>query len=144
MIVLKELIGEKDWNQIPIDHQFNLMHLHLALNRVRQQYAKPMVVTSGYRSKEDQFRIYKEINDDRKQRGLPELRVPLGSMHLRGAAADIADPDRELASWCKVNETKLYEWGLWVEDLGETENGRRSWVHLQVLPPRSGSRFFLP
>lgn len=144
MIRLVELIGNKPWDSIEFDHQMNLIQLLYRLNLVRQLYARPMIVTSGYRSKEDHFRIYSEINRERESEGLEPLRIPMGSMHLRGAAADIADPKRELAEWIKSNEQRLYEFNLWVEDLSVTDRGARSWVHFQTLPPRSGKRFFLP
>lgn len=144
MIWLRELIGSTPWVSIEPDHQFNLQQLHYKLNLVRQLYSRPMIVTSGYRSMEDHLRIYNEINYKRKKSGESELKVPLKSMHLRGAAADIADPFRLLAKWIKQNEERLEEWGLWMEDLEATENGENSWCHFQIYPPKSGKRFFFP
>lgn len=99
------------------------------LSQVREAYGKPMIVTSGFRSEEDQRRIY--ANKDK---------VPMRSAHLVGAAADIADRDRNLAGFCYDNIKLLETIGLWCEDTTRTF----TWVHFQIYPPASGSRFFLP
>ncbi len=67
------------------------------------------------------------------------------SHHLTGRAVDLPDPDRALAKWCVNNLAVLGEIGLWLEDPRWTydENGGH-WVHVQTVPPRSGSRVFVP
>jgi len=63
------------------------------------------------------------------------------STHIGAKACDIRDtPERELARWCLRNQDKLAAIGLWMEDPRWTP----SWVHLQIVPPRSGNRVFVP
>ena len=107
----------------------NLAELARRVSLVREEFAAPMVVTSGFRSEQDQRRIYKNAT-----------RVPLGSMHLVGCAVDIADRDGQLAEFVTSHVALLEKAGLWCEDVTKT----RGWVHFQLRPPRSGSRFFLP
>lgn len=67
-------------------------------------------------------------------------KVPYGSAHLTGRAADIADRDGSLAAWCYANIPILEQAGLYLEDPTRT----KGWVHMQIVPPQSGSRFFMP
>lgn len=63
------------------------------------------------------------------------------SKHLTGEAVDLADgPRRKLASWCLRNLDALEDLGLWMEDPRWTP----TWVHLQLVPPRSGNRVYIP
>ena len=62
------------------------------------------------------------------------------SKHLSGEAVDIADTDRYLADWCSANQDVLVEIKLWCEDFRWTP----TWVHLQIVPPRSGKRIYIP
>lgn len=134
MIELKELLKGKDFNSLPAEHQANLMTLLEKISRVRIAYGKPMTVTSGYRSMQEHLDIY-------KRKGITDKnRIPMKSKHLVGAAVDISDPKRELQVWCKNNVKLLEEIGLWMEDFAYTSN----WVHFQVIPPKSGNRFFIP
>lgn len=107
----------------------NLQDLISRLSAFRAAYGSYMVVTSGFRSEEDQKRIYKD-----------KPRVPLHSAHLVGKAADIADRDGSLAAFCYANVPLLEKCGLWLEDPTYT----RGWVHFQSIAPASGSRFFRP
>ena len=104
---------------------------------------KELVVTSGPRSKEDQIRIYTEINNKRIADRLKPLPIPMGSRHLHGDATDFLDKDKKLAAFC-VQESKpgglLERLGLYMEEPSMTVG----WVHLQSHPPASGSRIFQP
>lgn len=108
------------------------------VNKVRQAWGKPMVVTSGVRTLADHLRIYaaKGITDQTK--------IPMKSKHLENvtnaAAVDISDPRQELQQWCRANESLLASIGLWMEDFSATPN----WVHFQNVPPASGKRWFMP
>jgi hypothetical protein len=62
------------------------------------------------------------------------------SKHLTGEAVDIADDDRALADYCAANQADLVEIGLWCEDFRWTP----TWVHFQIIPPRSGKRIYIP
>lgn len=121
---MEELLKGVKFESIPPEHQANLLKLLEKINIVREKYGKPMTVTSGYRSKEDQIRIY-------KAKGIPESKIPWGSQHLCGAAIDIADSSGEFYKWCKNNEKLLIEVGVWLE----TRQG--NWQHLQIYPFKS-------
>lgn len=134
MISFNELIKGSVISDIPLDHQHNLEELLKRVNQVRTAYAKPMIVTSGYRSMQDHLRIY-------SQKGITDRsKIPMKSKHLYGQAVDISDPNKELQKWCLANVKLLEQIGLWMEDFSATSN----WVHFQTLPPGSGRRFFLP
>ena len=62
------------------------------------------------------------------------------SKHLTAEAVDIPDPDRTLARWCCDNQDALQDIGLWMEDPRWTP----TWVHVQVVPPGSGKRIYVP
>lgn len=69
------------------------------------------------------------------------------SQHIYGNAIDILDPDKSIGQWCISNLESLSEIGLWMESLIKTHTSdvpNERWVHLQCVPPKSGSRIFLP
>jgi uncharacterized protein YcbK (DUF882 family) len=132
MISRNELCKRVKWEDIPADHQNNLIKLLEKINVIRKAYGKPWIITSGYRSLEDHLRIYKEkgITDKSK--------IPMKSKHLFGKACDVFDPNLELTKWLKDNPSYLEDNGLWCEE------GNKNWVHFQDEPPKSGKRWFLP
>lgn len=72
------------------------------------------------------------------------------SPHLLAMAVDLQDtwPKRDLARWC-VAQSKagglLERCGLWMEDPRWTcTENKDPWVHVQIIPPRSGNRIFIP
>lgn len=138
MISLKELLNGVDYNTLPRDHQNNIITLLERINKVREKWNKPMIVTSGYRSKADHIRIYKELA---KKRNITfkEASIPWGSAHLVGAAVDISDPTGELYEWVFNNQALMEEIGLWMEVKDDQKR-----VHFQVYSPKSGKRFFNP
>lgn len=107
----------------------NLIKLQSALNELREVFGKPFIITSGLRSEADQRRIYQ----GRKY-------VPMGSAHLKGAAADIADTDGSLDQFCLNNLELLKKLGLYLEDPLRTPR----WTHLQCTPPASHNVVFQP
>lgn len=135
-IKLIEIIGNN--HNVPNNIQVNIDELLLKINKVRDVWALPMIVTSGLRTMEDHIRIYKDLA---KQRNVPydQSKVPMGSRHLSGQAVDIADPTGALYDWCRQNEKLLETIGLWCE---EKDDQKR--VHFQTVPPKSGKRFFKP
>lgn len=137
MISLKEFLGGADWIMVPLIHQHNIEDFLPKLNLLRAVYGKPMYVSSGYRFYEDHLRIY-------KSKGIPESKIPWGSLHLQGLACDFADPYGHLAAYCKANcknpTHPIVVEGLYFEDFNHT----RGWVHVQAKPPRSGKRIFIP
>lgn len=63
------------------------------------------------------------------------------SKHLLGLAIDVRDSaERALARWCLRNLDKLQQIGLWMENPQWTP----TWVHLQIVPPASGKRVYIP
>lgn len=131
MITREELTQNK-----PVDskHEANILKLLQAVNEFRKAYGKPMFVTSGYRTMADHLRIYREkgITDTSK--------IPMKSNHLFGLAVDFADPSNHLKLFVKQNLPLMEKLGLYFEHFDATKN----WLHLQIVPPRSGSRFFRP
>jgi hypothetical protein len=66
------------------------------------------------------------------------------STHLTGEGIDLQDhDDRRLARWCVKNRDLLERLGLYMEDPRWT-GGDSPWVHLQLRPPASRKRFFIP
>ena len=104
------MITEKELN--PHNHPLteeqkkNFPKLLEIMNKIRAKYGKPMIITSGLRSPEEQKKI--DLAAGRKPR--------MGSMHLRGAACDVWDRDRHLFGWCMDNLKFLEELGVYLED----------------------------
>lgn len=122
MITMAEILKDKKLEDQTPEVQANLAILLERMNKVRELYGKPMRITSGLRTEADQIRVYAE-------KGITDIsKIPMKSKHLRGAACDVADSDGALNTWCKLNEEKLRELGIWLE----TRQG--GWQHFQVLP----------
>lgn len=63
------------------------------------------------------------------------------SKHETALAMDVRDvAGRAFAGWCLCNLKKLEAIGLWMEDPRWTP----TWVHLQIVPPGSGRRVYIP
>jgi len=107
----------------------NLDELHDRMNQLRSVYGKPMQITSGLRSQEQQTQLIAEGKSNAPK-----------SKHLTGQAVDILDKTGELGKWTFANVEVLKDIGLWCEDLSHTPG----WVHYQCVPPKSGKRFFIP
>ncbi len=133
-ITLKEL-NPKNFPVTP-EQEKNLKILHERMNVVREAWGKPMYITSGVRSIEDHRRIYEE---KAQKEGKKAFRVPMGSQHLRGAACDVFDPSGSLLRWLKANPKVLEDAKLWCEEDPSTPR-----VHFQIVPPKSGARWFKP
>lgn len=137
MITFQELTKGSKLKDIPDLHSENLAKLLHKVNQFRLAYGKPLKVTSGYRSLEHHLAIYsdKGITDQKK--------IPMQSNHLKGLAVDlvpIEDDIKHLHDWCLDNIKLLEEIGLWCEHFDYTPK----WLHLQIVPPKSGNRFFMP
>jgi hypothetical protein len=130
MIKIEELY-KGDLSLLPAEHRNNLTHLAGVMTHARNAFGFPMIVTSGYRTKADHERIYK---------GTPKSKIPWGSAHLSGCACDISDPKGRVWEFFEENFEFLKDMGLWLEDPRWTKN----WVHFQTVPPKSGSRIFVP
>ena len=129
---MNNLLGKYNYQDLPPEHQENLGVLLNRIEQVEKASGKNFVVTSGYRSMDDQIRIY-------KQKGITDpTKIPIHSKHLTGSAVDIYDPTLTLTQWLKDNPEILESAQLWAEE------GNKNWVHLQIFPPASGARWFLP
>ena len=131
MIDLNELLMNRaKLKDLDKETQDNLTTLLERINKVRGAYGKPMKVNDGYRR--------------------PQDTPPHGakkSKHLLGAAVDIDDDEAgTLWNWLMKPEqmTLLKGVGLWLEHGCYTHCNGQSWVHLQILPPASGKRIFIP
>lgn len=116
MITLKELTVGENLDKIPSYRLENLIELHYAMNQVRSEFDKTMIITSGYRSLETHERIYNKIGKD----------APMGSLHLLGLACDVYDPNSEVHDWCKDNENFLRSINVFLE------NRQGPWQHFQI------------
>ena len=135
MITLSELLkGKCSLSELDEATKKNLYELLDKINKVRDRYGYPMIVTSGYRTIEHHLEIY-------KKKGITDKsRIPMKSNHLTGCAVDISDPNGKLQKWCLNNVKILESIGLWIEHFSAT----KTWVHFQIVPPKSGNRFFMP
>jgi len=133
MITLKEL----NPNGYPLTkvQEDNLSRLFYAMNEIRKQYGKPMIVTSGVRSLEDQTRI-----DACRIVGGKKAGPRLGSAHLQAAACDVWDREGTLWRFVRDNLKLMEQLGVYLEDRSKTP----TWCHFQILRPKSGNRIFLP
>lgn len=141
MISMKELnpAGDQAATQEQLD---NMKVLLERVNKIRAAWGKPMTVTSGLRTMADHIRIYKDKAAKKQAPFLDgvydEKKVPMKSKHLLGQAIDIADPGLKITAWLKADPKLLEDAQLWCEE------GNTNWVHFQILPPKSGRRWFLP
>jgi hypothetical protein len=134
MIARKEIISDDNYEIVGQDVKDNIDGLLVVINKLRAAYGKPMLVTSGFRTMEDHLRIYAE-------KGITDKKlIPMKSKHLYGQAVDISDKDGFIKQWVVNNLEFIEKIGLWMEDFNATKN----WVHFQIVPPKSGNRFFIP
>lgn len=127
MIALHELNPHKYKTTADID--YNLAILLKRLNIIRKEYGKPMTITSGLRSDTHQKKLIAQGLSNAKR-----------SNHMTGCACDVKDLDGELKDWILGRIPLLEQVGLWCEDFDYTP----TWVHFQIVPPKSGKRFFIP
>lgn len=138
MITIEEILKNYKLSDLPKDHEDNLNILLEKANLFRKAYNKSLIVSSGYRSKEDQIRIYKE-------KGITDIsKIPMKSKHLFGQALDFSDPNGDLKTWVNNNLELMKDIGLWFESFSVTT----TWVHIQIVQYGSykpgGSLFFNP
>lgn len=62
------------------------------------------------------------------------------SKHMDGLAVDLADPEGEIKNYLLDHQSVLREYGLYMEHPLAT----KGWVHLQIVPPKSGKQVFYP
>lgn len=107
--------------------QQNLATLEQRVNALLADiaYAGPVRVTSGYRPV--------ALNATIANAGA-------NSWHTKCAAVDLADADGKLWAALIANVEVCKKHKIWLEDKRWTP----TWVHLQIYPPKSGKRIFVP
>lgn len=60
------------------------------------------------------------------------------SKHTLCQAIDLEDNNKELMNYLLNNQDVMEQIGIWCERSQDT----RTWVHMQIVPPGSGKRFF--
>lgn len=132
MISLNELV--KPGDDPTMDQVNNLHLLQYKLNCIREFYGKPMLMTSGFRTIQEQTDLYLKMGK----------KPALGSQHLIGAAADVSDPDGALKRFTLDNLEFFEQQFLFMENFDYTKN----WIHYQLYPYSSwkpgSSHFFIP
>lgn len=103
----------------------NLDKLLIPINKIRDAYGKPMIVTSGWRPA--------EINAHTPG-------AAAHSKHQIGLAVDISDPVGDIRRYILANLSMIQELGLYMEDFNFTPD----WCHFQLGAPASGHRIFIP
>lgn len=123
MITVSEILMGRHHEYPPTPEMLdNLSTLLVRVNRLRQAYAKPMFVSSGYRP-----------GHYNKQAGGAK-----GSAHLDCSAVDFRDRDGKLKKFLLDNTHLLEEFDLYMEDPARTP----TWVHLDIKPRKT--RIFKP
>lgn len=125
LISYEEVVGKYPEGDITPLMRTNLSKLLDALNKFRQAYGKPMIVTSGLRTQQQ--------NDQLSNSGKK-------SAHLSAEACDFADIDRSITNYVLANPNILVECDLYMEDPGACP----TWIHLGIRRPASGNRIFRP
>lgn len=62
------------------------------------------------------------------------------SKHMLCQAVDLSDADNKLGRWFTLFPEKLIKYDLYMENKAYTKN----WIHLQLTPPKSKKRTFIP
>lgn len=137
-VSVEEYLNKIKYEDLTYEQQCNVNTLIPKVNLLLEKFGEYRKVNSGFRTTEDHLRIYKEINDKRKAKGLEPVKIPMSSKHLYASAIDLEDSNSKLYNFCKNNVKILEELGIWCE---ERQGG---WLHCQIFPPKSGSRFFNP
>ena len=120
----------------------NLIRSFQWMDKVREWIGKPIIVTIALRTMAYHLDLYKRINAERAKKGQPELRVPMGSGHLKGRAVDFVVKGMSCDDFKEkiLSEGKLDEWNLRMENNGKGAN----WIHLDDMQVGASGRFFNP
>lgn len=100
-----------------------LEKLAITITQLEIEIGEEFLVTSGFRSSEDQMRINPGVRN---------------SAHMSGEAVDVSDVDGSIDHWCLDNLPILISLGLYLESPTQTPR----WSHLAIIPPKSGNRVF--
>ena len=118
MITKEEILMNRiKYEDLTPEMKSNLDRLVVALNVVRTAYGKPMTVSSGYRSPEQNAAL---ANSAKR------------SLHMELKACDFKDADGKLDQWCLEHQDLLESAGLWQENPANTG----TWCHLDISTSR--------
>lgn len=118
----------------------NLVRTFQWMDKVREWVGRPITVTIALRTMQYHLDLYARINAKRKAQGLPELKVPMGSLHLVGRAVDFVVKGMTCDEFKQKvrDEGMLDKWNLRMEDNGEGA----PWIHLDDREPGPSGREF--
>ena len=151
----KEL--EKVSDPIEPEYQSAYEEFYEKINDFRNECGLSMTPTSYFRSKTRQIRIYKEKAQKKQfpfEDGIYDVsKVPLKSKHMSGYACDFADANKKLAKWVFEHLDWCKENGFYFENFGMNITTNKwdsrydktpTWLHIQIVPPKSGRTVFNP
>lgn len=124
LTVKSYLMGRDKIAPITKEMSENALLLITLANCVLEDFGEYRTINSGYRDPET----------NRKAGGSPR------SKHLTCQAIDLEDRDRELKIYCMKRLDLLEKYDLYMEHPDKTP----TWVHLQLVAPKSGNRVFYP
>lgn len=111
-------------NDLTLEVDDNATKLLEAVNTFLANYQPMLLVSSGWRPKTHNTKIG----------GAPS------SNHIKGLAIDIKDTDNRVFQYVLQNLKLAEQLGLYFEDKRWTP----TWVHIQLVKPKSGNRIFVP
>jgi hypothetical protein len=123
----KTYFGNKDKkfaNDLTVEVTENVTKLLIAVDKFLANYTKPVIISSGWRPKSYNAQIGGATS----------------SNHITGLAIDLKDTDNRLFEYVLQNLELAKELGLYFEH----KNWTPTWVHIQLIAPKSGKRIFIP
>jgi len=121
----EEYFNTQDVSDLTHEQYCNAIRLLHVINLLRLEFGVPFKINSGYRSLAHNLRVGGSAN----------------SHHIYCRAIDIADPNGLIKGQLMANNNELLiKYNLFMEDPSVT----KTWAHLQIVPPRSGARIFMP
>jgi len=111
-------------NDLTSEVDDNVTKLLEAVNTFLSKYRPMILVSSGWRPKSYNTKIG----------GAPS------SNHITGLAIDIKDTDNRVFEYVLQNLKLAEQLGLYFEH----KNYTPTWVHIQLVRPKSGNRIFIP
>jgi hypothetical protein len=111
-------------NDLTLDVDANATKLLEVVNTFLTNYRPIIIISSGWRPKSYNTKIG----------GAPS------SNHITGLAIDIKDTDNSVFKYVLKNLDLAQQLGLYFEDKRWTP----TWVHIQLVKPKSGKRIFVP
>lgn len=111
-------------NDLTLEVDDNVTKLLEAVNTFLANYTKPVIISSGWRPKTYNAQIGGATS----------------SNHIKGLAIDIKDTDTRVFEYVLQNLKLAEQLGLYFEH----KNFTPTWVHIQLMKPKSGKRIFIP